>query len=122
MKKHCSLIISGQLLAYYFLLFTSNVSSQSPVNSAMFGTMKTRQLGPGTMSGRITSLDGVVQDEGKTIYVGCAGGGCQSDVAIRGNCCRTGNSGIHQRCDGVVNDIAPRAGQFTCYRKRKTKK
>ena len=49
--------------------------SQSPVNSAMFGTMEARNLGPGTMSGRITAIEGVVSDEGKTIYVGTAGGG-----------------------------------------------
>jgi photosystem II stability/assembly factor-like uncharacterized protein len=50
-------------------------NSKSQVNSAMFGTMKTRQLGPGTMSGRITAIEGVLKDEGKTLYVGSAGGG-----------------------------------------------
>ncbi len=49
--------------------------SQSPVNSSMFGTMEARNLGPGTMSGRITAIEGVNNDEGKTIYVGTAGGG-----------------------------------------------
>ena len=52
-----------------------SLHAQSPVNSAMFGTMETRQLGPGTMSGRITAIEGVLNDEGKTIYVGSAGGG-----------------------------------------------
>ncbi len=41
----------------------------------MFGTMEARQLGPGTMSGRISAIEGVNNDEGKTIYVGTAGGG-----------------------------------------------
>lgn len=41
----------------------------------MFGTLKARQLGPGTMSGRISAIEGVNRDEGKTIYVGTAGGG-----------------------------------------------
>ncbi len=51
------------------------VSQTATVNSAMFGTMETRQLGPGTMSGRITAIEGVIKDEGKTMYVGTAGGG-----------------------------------------------
>ncbi len=41
----------------------------------MFGTMEARQLGPGTTSGRISAIEGVINDEGKTIYVGTAGGG-----------------------------------------------
>ena len=44
------------------------------VSSSTFGTMEARQLGPGTMSGRITAIDGNASD-GKTIYVGSAGGG-----------------------------------------------
>lgn len=55
---------------YSFIAF-----SQSPVNSAMFGTMEARNLGPGTMSGRISAIEGVNSDDGKTIYVGTAGGG-----------------------------------------------
>ena len=57
--------------AFYSSLFYA----QSPVNSAMFGTMEARNLGPGTMSGRITAIEGVNNDEGKTIYIGTAGGG-----------------------------------------------
>lgn len=49
--------------------------AQSTVNSAMFSVMEARQLGPGTMSGRITALEGVNSDEGKTLYMGTAGGG-----------------------------------------------
>jgi photosystem II stability/assembly factor-like uncharacterized protein len=37
--------------------------------------MEARALGPGTMSGRITAIEGVNKDDGKTIYVGTAGGG-----------------------------------------------
>ncbi len=51
------------------------MQAQSPVNSAMFGTLEARQLGPGTMSGRITAIEGVINDDGKTLYVGTAGGG-----------------------------------------------
>jgi photosystem II stability/assembly factor-like uncharacterized protein len=49
--------------------------AQSSINAAMFGVMEARALGPGTMSGRITSIEGVLKDEGKTIYIGTAGGG-----------------------------------------------
>lgn len=58
------------------LAFTTTLSiAQSPVTSAMFSVMEARQLGPGTMSGRITAIEGVNSDDGKTIYVGTAGGG-----------------------------------------------
>ncbi|MDI1354335.1 MAG: glycosyl hydrolase [bacterium] len=53
----------------------SFLKSQTTLNSAMFGTMETRQLGPGTMSGRTTAIEGVIKDEGKTLYLGTAGGG-----------------------------------------------
>ena len=55
-----------------FTLF--NIQAQTKVSSATFGTMEARWLGPGTMSGRITAIDGVNEDA-KTIYVGTAGGG-----------------------------------------------
>ena len=45
------------------------------VNSAIFGMMEARQLGPGSMSGRISAIEGVNNDGGKTLYVGTAGGG-----------------------------------------------
>lgn len=44
------------------------------INSSTFGALEARWLGPGTMSGRITCIQGV-QKEPKTIYVGTAGGG-----------------------------------------------
>jgi photosystem II stability/assembly factor-like uncharacterized protein len=50
------------------------VASQTVISSSTFGMMEARAMGPGTMSGRITAIDGVAQD-GKTIYVGTAGGG-----------------------------------------------
>lgn len=56
-------------------LFTAvSAFSQTAVNSSTFGMMEARWLGPGTMSGRITAIEGVARD-GKTIYVGTAGGG-----------------------------------------------
>lgn len=62
---------------YTCLFLSSGLLSlaQNNINSAMFGTMEARHLGPGTMSGRITAIEGVVKDDGKTLYVGTAGGG-----------------------------------------------
>ena len=56
------------------LFFTTISFAQTQINSSTFGMMEARWLGPGTMSGRITAIEGVAQD-GKTIYVGTAGGG-----------------------------------------------
>src|ERR1041385_5116631 len=53
---------------------SSQIISQTKISSSTFGKMEARWLGPGTMSGRITAIDGVAGD-GKTIYVGTAGGG-----------------------------------------------
>ena len=55
-------------------ILASPLFSQTTINSSTFGMMEARWLGPGTMSGRITAIEGVAQD-GKTIYVGTAGGG-----------------------------------------------
>ncbi|MEO5783866.1 MAG: hypothetical protein ABIQ07_11365, partial [Ginsengibacter sp.] len=60
------------LLFAAILLYTHSGIAQ--VSSATFGTMEARQLGPGTMSGRITAIDGNASD-GKTLYIGTAGGG-----------------------------------------------
>ncbi len=64
MKKICAFSIA-------ILLFHQSFSQ---INSYTFGMMEARQLGPGTMSGRISAIEGVNND-GKTIYVGTAGGG-----------------------------------------------
>lgn len=50
------------------------VAVKAQINSATFGMMEARQIGPGTMSGRISAIEGVAED-GKTIYIGTAGGG-----------------------------------------------
>ncbi|MBI5372721.1 MAG: glycosyl hydrolase [Sphingobacteriales bacterium] len=57
-----------------FLFSVSSAIAQTAINSSTFGMMEARWLGPGTMSGRITAIEGVAAD-GKTIYVGTAGGG-----------------------------------------------
>jgi hypothetical protein len=58
-----------------FSVFTICTAQQkNPINSGTFDVMQARWLGPGTMSGRITAIEGNPKD-GKTIYVGSAGGG-----------------------------------------------
>ncbi len=66
MKKLSILFIV--CLSFYFL------PVQAQISSSTFGMMEARMLGPGTMSGRITAIEGVNTD-GRTIYVGTAGGG-----------------------------------------------
>ncbi|NDC40629.1 MAG: glycosyl hydrolase [Chitinophagia bacterium] len=64
------------------LLFTAVVAAlatfhclgQAKINAYTYGAMEARWLGPGTMSGRITAIEGVNSD-GRTLYVGTAGGG-----------------------------------------------
>ena len=63
-----------QFCFLYLLLFAGVAQAQTKINSYTFGAMEARWLGPGTMSGRITSIAGVNADS-KTLYVGSAGGG-----------------------------------------------
>lgn len=44
------------------------------INSSTFGMMEARTLGPGTMSGRISAIEGV-NSEPRILYIGTAGGG-----------------------------------------------
>lgn len=62
------------LFTFLLVVLASSSFSQTTINSSTFGMMEARQLGPGTMSGRISAIDGVNTD-GKTIYIGTAGGG-----------------------------------------------
>jgi hypothetical protein len=63
--------------AFVLLLsaLTFNSNAQSDINSSTFGALEARVLGPGTMSGRISAIEGVNAENGKTVYVGTAGGG-----------------------------------------------
>lgn len=64
--------------AYVFItlaMLAVSSNAQPVINSSVFSVMEARALGPGTMSGRITAIEGVIEDEGKTLYVGTAGGG-----------------------------------------------
>lgn len=62
------------ILLATILICATNINAQTKVSSATFGAMEARWLGPGTMSGRITAIDGVAADN-KTLYIGTAGGG-----------------------------------------------
>ncbi len=60
---------------FWAAIFVAGIAqAQTKVNSYTFGAMEARWLGPGTMSGRITAIQGVNADN-KTLYVGSAGGG-----------------------------------------------
>ena len=74
--SHHKLII---MKSKYFVFVAAIMSvmhahAQTKINSYTFGAMEARWLGPGTMSGRITAIEGVSSDN-KTLYVGTAGGG-----------------------------------------------
>lgn len=62
------------LLFLLILMGNGMLYAQTKVSSYTFGAMEARWLGPGTMSGRITAIEGVNADS-KTLYVGTAGGG-----------------------------------------------
>lgn len=63
-----------KLLLTGFIVAIGCLYTQAQITSATFGMMEARQIGPGTMSGRISAIEGVAED-GKTIYIGTAGGG-----------------------------------------------
>lgn len=64
-----------KIIAFFIIAsFATPLFAQTKISSSTFGKMEARHLGPGTMSGRISAIDGVAGD-GKTIYVGTAGGG-----------------------------------------------
>jgi photosystem II stability/assembly factor-like uncharacterized protein len=59
-------------LLFTILFFTTAAHAQ--ITSATFGMMEARQIGPATMGGRLTAIEGVNNDP-RIIYVGSAGGG-----------------------------------------------
>ena len=54
-------------ILFYLLFMVFATASFAQITSATFGMMEARWLGPGTMSGRISAIEGVNED-GKTIY------------------------------------------------------
>lgn len=73
-KQPVKKINMRKLLIALALFISANLTAQT-INSATFGMMEARQIGPATMSGRITDIQGVNNDGGKIIYIGTAGGG-----------------------------------------------
>ena len=66
-----------------FTLFTALLfvaANGQEVDMSIFKNMDMRHIGPGTMSGRVTSID-VVRDNPKIIYVGTASGGLWKSVS-----------------------------------------
>ncbi len=50
------------------------ITANAQISSATFGMMEARQIGPATMGGRLTAIEGV-NSEPRILYVGSAGGG-----------------------------------------------
>jgi len=57
------------------VLFCLSALAQTSLNSSYFQTLAARALGPSTMSGRITAIEGVMASDQLNLYVGTAGGG-----------------------------------------------
>ena len=51
------------------------LQAQTTLNSSYFQVMSARALGPSTMSGRITSIEGITTEGQVILYIGTAGGG-----------------------------------------------
>lgn len=72
----CLCMLVGTVLAPVF--GSTSALGQTPagmkVDSAMFGAIEARSLGPAKMSGRISAVDGVASSP-DTVYVGAASGG-----------------------------------------------
>jgi photosystem II stability/assembly factor-like uncharacterized protein len=61
-------------LQLLFVTFIIGISVNAQITSATFGMMEARQIGPATMGGRTTAIEGV-NNEPRTLYIGTAGGG-----------------------------------------------
>jgi photosystem II stability/assembly factor-like uncharacterized protein len=55
-------------------ILVCTISLNAQISSATFGMMQARQIGPATVGGRITAIEGV-NNEPRTLYIGTAGGG-----------------------------------------------
>jgi len=63
------------LSAICLLPVLMEAGAQTNINSSFFQVMYARALGPSTMSGRITAIEGITVDKQVNLYVGTAGGG-----------------------------------------------
>jgi len=62
------------LLALLLILSFQTQAQETPLSTATFGSMQVRQIGPATMSGRISTLD-AVHSNPNVLWVGAGGGG-----------------------------------------------
>ncbi len=58
-----------------FLIVVTGITAQTSINSSYFQVMGARALGPSTMSGRITAIEGITSEGQLNLFVGTAGGG-----------------------------------------------
>ena len=65
--KHLILLIAVGMVV--------SAKAQTSINSSYFQVMGARALGPSTMSGRISAIEGITHDGQINLYVGTAGGG-----------------------------------------------
>src|ERR1039457_4361769 len=70
---------SGLRLLAGACLLAGSLPAEVKVDSATFGAIEARPIGPAVTSGRIAAIDGVASDP-RTIYVGAAGGGVWKTV------------------------------------------
>ena len=68
MKKNILFVLLCSLAA-------GSLVAQTAINSSYFQTLTARALGPSTMSGRITAIEGITTNDQLTLFVGTAGGG-----------------------------------------------
>jgi len=73
MKRFVKLLTLGLVLTFFGLGMPVHVQAQS-LNKDHFKAVAARSIGPAGMSGRVTSID-VVLDHPETIYIGTASGG-----------------------------------------------
>ena len=62
------------LLLFASLISFSFAQTKTDISPDIFGSLKSRHIGPAVTSGRISCVDGV-NDDAKILYVGAAGGG-----------------------------------------------
>ncbi len=68
MIKKCTLV-------WLACICMTSLVAQTTINSSYFQTLTARALGPSTMSGRISAIEGMAAGDQLTLYVGTAGGG-----------------------------------------------
>src|SRR3989442_13789015 len=80
MTRKSNLFLLGAALT---LVLTNTATAQTPsvkVDSETISGLGARNIGSATMSGRVTSIDGVREGERLTVYIGAASGGVWKSV------------------------------------------